>query len=379
MALVLNEEQTMLQESARSFLRSQAPVSHLRGLRDSGENQGFSRQLWGEMSAMGWPAIVIPESHGGLGFGYTGLGIVLQEMGRTLTPQPLLASSLMAVAALLHGGDEAQKTALLPAIASGVKLATLAVDEGNQHHPNQVSTRASRHVEGFLVNGRKRFVLEGTAADTLILSARTGGKPADAAGISLFLVPADTAGVSISPCQVLDTHLVADISLDEVQLPATALLGAEHAGFATLEYALDAGRIGQSAELLGVAMEAFERSLAYLKERQQFGVPIGSFQALQHRAAILFTEIEMGKSLVLSALQQLDAGTPRLAEIASMTKAKLAATAAQATAEAIQWHGGIGMTDAFDIGFFYKRAQILETLLGDRFYHIDRFARQRGY
>lgn len=369
----------MLQESARSFLRSRVPVSHLRALRDSGEPRPFLADTWQEMSAMGWPAIAIPEAHGGLGFGYTGLGIILQEAGRTLAPQPLLSSSMMAVAALLHGGNEDQKADLLPALASGSHLASLAFDEGGQHQPAQVSTRASRTSNGFVINGRKRFVLDGTAADTLVVSARTGGKPRDAAGISLFLLPANTAGVSVGPCQVLDTCWVADVQLDEVRLPESALLGAEHQAYATLEHALDAGRIGQSAELLGVALESFERSLAYLKERKQFGVPIGSFQALQHRAAALLAELEMCKSLVLNALHQLDAGVASLGETASMTKTKLAETAARATAEAIQWHGGIGMTDAFDIGFFFKRARILEALLGDRYFHLERFARLRGY
>jgi acyl-CoA dehydrogenase len=279
----------------------------------------------------------------------------------------------------LQSGSPAQKAALLPPLASGNHLACLAFDEGGQHQPAQISTRASRTTDGFVINGRKRFVLDGTEADTLIVSARTGGKPGDAAGISLFLVPATAAGVGITPCQALDTCWVADIRLDEVRLPESAMLGAEHQGFPTLDHALDAGRIGQSAELMGVALEAFERSLAYLKERKQFGVPIGSFQALQHRAAALLAELEMCKSLVLNALQQLDAGATNVGEVASMTKTKLAETAARATAEAIQWHGGIGMTDAFDIGFFYKRARILETLLGDRYFHLERFARLRGY
>lgn len=378
MALVLNEEQTMLQESARDFLHSRAPVSHLRELRDSGSEEGFSRELWGEMADMGWPAMFIPETFGGLGFGYTGLGLVLQESGRTLTPSPLLASA-MAVAALLRSGSDAQKATLLPAIASGAAIMALAVDEQNHHAPLEITTRASRNDAGFVLNGQKRFVLEGVAADHLIVSARSGGKPSDPGGITLFVVPRATPGVSITRCQVLDTHVVGDLSLSDVQLPADALLGVEHEGFATLEHALDTGRIGQSAELLGVAMEAFERSMSYLKERKQFGVAIGSFQALQHRAAILFGEIEICKSLVLHALQQLDTDTDKLAEVASMTKSKVAETAMKATAEAIQFHGGIGMTDDFDIGFFYKRARILETQLGDRYYHLDRFARERGY
>jgi len=379
MALVLNEEQLMLQESARNFLHSQAPVSHLRALRDQASETGFSNEIWQQMAAMGWPAIAVPEAFGGLGFGYTGLGIVLQETGRTLTPSPLLSSAMMSSAALMHGGSEKQKSSLLPAIAAGESIVTLACDENGQFRPQQVTTRASRNAGGFILNGRKRFVLDGMAAHTLILSARSSGKPSDDEGISVFLVPTTTSGIHISRCLTLDTHVVADVSLSEVQLPEDALLGVEHEGFGLLEHALDVGCIGQSAELLGVALEAFERTLAYLKERKQFGVPIGSFQALQHRAAILFGEIEICKSLVLHALQQLDTDAGGTSERASMTKAKVADTAIRVTAEAIQMHGGIGMTDQFDIGFFYKRARILETMLGGRYYHLDRFAHRRGY
>ncbi len=379
MPLVLNEEQIMLQETARGFLSGRAPVSHLRELRDSGSTTGFSMELWREMSDLGWPAILVPEDYGGLGFGYTGLGVVLQETGRTLTPQPLLSSSLMAASALAEAGTEQQKTSKLPAIASGELIATLAIDESGRHRPGSVNTCATSNGRGFLLEGAKRFVMDGGAAGLFIVSARSEGQPGDRDGISLFLVPANAPGVTISPCQILDTHWATDVRLEKVQVDTDALLGLEHEGFGVLQNALDAGRIGQSAELLGIALEAFERSLAYLKERKQFGVPIGSFQALQHRAADLFGEIEICKSLVLHALQELDAGTGKRAELASMTKAKLAETAMRSTAEAIQWHGGIGMTDDYDIGFFYKRARLLETLLGDRYYHLDRYARLRGY
>jgi alkylation response protein AidB-like acyl-CoA dehydrogenase len=379
MALVLNEEQLMLRDAARDFLNGRAPVSHLRALRDQDSESGYSPGLWQQMAEMGWPAMAVPEDWGGLGFGYTGLGIVLQECGHTLTPSPLLGSAMMATAALLRAGSEAQKSGLLPALASGTSIAALAVDEHDPYRPQQVSAQASRSGQGFVLNGRKRFVLDGMAADTLILSARTAGQPSDATGVSLFLVPCSAPGLARTRCRILDTHVVADISLQQVQVAEDALLGTEHEGLPVLEYALDTGRIGQSAELLGVALEAFARTLAYLKERKQFGVPIGSFQALQHRAAMLFSELEMCKSLVLHALQQLDAGTAGLAELASMAKAKLAEVASRVTGEAIQMHGGIGMTDEFDIGLFLKRARILETLLGDRYYHLDRYARLNGY
>jgi alkylation response protein AidB-like acyl-CoA dehydrogenase len=373
MALVLNEEQLMLKDAARDFLQERAPVSHLREIRDSGNLDGFSRELWTEMVEMGWTAIVVPEEHGGLGYGYTGIGIVLEESGRTLTPSPLLGTAMTAVAALTMAGSAEQCAAMLPGVVSGKRLLALACDEGARHEPDRVAVEAAKEGDGFRLNGRKTAVLDGHVADTFIVSAWTGS------GVSLFLVPADAAGVNVTRYPELDIHAAAEVKFDHVALDEDSLLGTLDKGQAMLDQILDVARIGSSAEMLGIAQEAFERTLEYLKERKQFGVHIGSFQALQHRAAHLFGEIEMCKSLVLKALQTLDEGSGECAELASMTKAKVSETTHKATTEAVQMHGGIGMTDEFDIGFFLKRCRILETLYGDRHFHLDRFARQRGY
>jgi len=373
MALVLNEEQQMLRDSARDFLASRAPVSHLRDLRDSANADGFSRELWSEMTDMGWPAILVPEQYGGLEYGYTGIGLLLEESGRTLTPSPLLCTAMMGAAAIVRAGSDEQREDILPGIATGECLLALACDESARHAPHQVKTTAQEHGQGFRINGRKTAVVDGHVADRFIVSARTGD------GVSLLLVPADAAGVSVEPWHVLDTHLAANISFADVEVGQNALLGPLNGGPAILDQVLDIGRAGVSAELLGVVQEAFERTVEYLKERKQFGVPIGSFQALQHRAAHLYSEIEMCKSLVLKTLQTLDEKPAGDAELVSLTKAKMAETARLASAEAIQMHGGIGMTDEFDIGFYLKRSRILENLYGDSYFHLDRFARQRGY
>ena len=373
MALVLNEEQLMLKDAARDFLQERAPVSHLREIRDSGNTDGFSRELWAEMVDMGWTAILVPEEHGGLGYGYTGMGIVLEESGRTLTPSPLLGTAMTAVAALTTAGSARQCAAILPGVVSGEHLLALACDENTRHEPDRVSVEAVKAGDGFSLSGRKTAVLDGHVADTFIVSAWTGG------GVSLFLVPANTEGVTVTRYPELDTHAAAAVDFNQVALGEDSLLGSLDKGQAALDRILDVARIGSSAELLGIAQEAFERTLEYLKERKQFGVHIGSFQALQHRAAHLFGEIEMCKSLLLKALQTLDEGSGECAELASMTKAKLSETAHKAATEAVQMHGGIGMTDEFDIGFFLKRCRILETLYGDRYFHLDRFAKQRGY
>ena len=379
MALVLNEEQLMLKESARDFLRQRAPVSHLRELRDSKSISGFSTELWTEMAEMGWTAILIPEQYGGLEYGYSGLGIVLQETGRTLTPSPLLSSCFMGVTALVKGGSAEQCGQYLPEVATGSHLLALAVNESSRQAPYTVTTTAKTCDNGFRLAGRKTAIIDGQTADTLIVSARTRGADHDCDGISLFLVPADHPGITVEGYRVLDTHCAAHVTLEDVKIGGDSLLGELHQGAAVLDQVLDAGVIGQSAELLGLAQEAFERTLEYLKERKQFGVPIGSFQALQHRAAVMFGNIEQCKSIVLKALHALDQGDGGIPELASLVKAKLSETAHHVAAEAIQMHGGIGMTDEFDIGFFLKRCQILETFLGDRYFHLDRFAALRGY
>lgn len=373
MALVLREEQLMLKDAAADFLRERAPVSHLREIRDSGNSDGFSRELWAEMVDMGWSAILVPEEYGGLGYGYTGLGIVLEESGRTLTPSPLLATALTGVAALIVGGNEKLCSRILPDVAGGKCFLSLACDEGARHAPERIETEAEVVDETVRLNGCKTAVLDGHIANAFIVSAWSGS------GTSLFLVPAETAGVQVERYRVLDTHAAARVTFDHVQFPAENLLGPLHGGQELLDNILDIARIGASAEMLGIAQEAFHRTLEYLRERKQFGVPIGSFQALQHRAARLFGEIEMCKSLMLKALQTLDEQGPGDAQLASMTKAKLSATAREAALEAIQMHGGIGMTDDYDIGFFLKRCQVLDTLYGDHFFHLDRFAKSRGY
>ena len=373
MALILTEEQTMLRDSARDFLTERAPISHLRSLRDQDHQDRFSRELWAEISEMGWSAILVPEEYGGLDYGYCGLGIILEECGRTLTPSPLLGTALSGVTALRNAGSEQQQAELLPNVASGEILLALACDETQRHQPQNIETTATRENDGFRLNGRKVAVHDGHIADHLIVSAATEN------GVSLFLVPSKAEGVSVERYPVLDISAAANISFDDVWLPAEGLLGEESKGEAILTSILNASITGISAQLLGLAQEAFERTVEYIKERKQFGVAVGSFQGLQHRAAHLFAEIELCKSMVIKSLQSLDGISPGNPELFSATKAKLCETAHLAANEAIQMHGGIGMTDEFDIGFFLKRCQILESLYGDCHYHTDRYARLRDY
>lgn len=379
MALVLTDEQKMLQDAARGYLATKAPVAALRKLRDNRDADGFDRALWRDMAEQGFAGVLIPETHGGAAFGFVGAGLIAEQMGRNLTASPMLSSAILGATAVLASGTDAQKSSLLPGIAAGELLLSLATDEKSRHAPSLVKTRAEASGNGFSLSGAKTFVLDGHVADKLIVSARTSGTDTAPDGITLFLVDRAAAGVSIRRTIMVDSRNAADISFDGVQVSGDDILGSVGGGFAILDKVLDAGRACLAAEMLGVAAESFERTVEYLKQREQFGKKIGEFQALQHRAAHLFCEIELGRSVVLKALQALDASDARAPALASLAKAKLGDVAKLATNEAVQMHGGIGMTDDFDIGFFMKRARAAMETFGDISFHGDRLARMQGY
>ncbi len=379
MALVLTEEQNMLRDSARDFLSENAPVAHLRALRDNRDETGFSRQLWERFADMGFTGMLVPEAHGGLGLGYVEAGLLMEEIGRNLTPSPFLASSAVAVAALVAAASEAQKQQLLPQAASGKLLLTLASDELAKHRPTHVELAATQSGQGYTLNGAKTFVLDGHAADMLLVAARTSGAGNDTDGITLFIVDRKAPGVEVERVAMVDVHNAARIRFNNVSVAADAVLGEVGQGWPVLEAALDAGRALVAAELLGIAQESFDRTAAYLKERQQFGKTIGEFQALQHRAAALFCDIEFSRAVVLAALQALDEAPAKAASAVSLAKAHASKTANLAVQEAVQMHGGMGMTDAFDVGLFMKRARVAQELFGDTGFHAERLARMNSY
>ncbi len=375
MALVLTEEQSMLKSSAKEFLKARTPVSALRKLRDDKSETGYDPAIWSQMAEMGWAALTIPESYGGMDFGYTGLGQILEETGKTLTASPLVSTVLLGATLLNKGGTDSQKQQLLPAIAEGKIIIGLASEETSMHRPNKIDARYMDAADGYTISGKKVGVLDGNVAKLLIVSAKKDGD----SGTSLFIVEANAPGVSIERTIMMDSRNSANITLNNVKVDKGNLIGQEGEGAALLETTMDIARIGLAAEMLGTMQEAFDRTIAYLKERQQFGVPIGVFQGLQHRAAIMYMEIENCRSLVLAALQAVDAGAPNIAEMASLAKAKLGETIKLVSNEAIQMYGGIGMTDDEEIGFFLKRARVVQQTLGDYNYHLDRYAKIKGY
>lgn len=379
MALVLTEEQVMLKESAAGLLAEKAGLAQLRALRDADDELGFSREVWQEIAAMGWPGIAVPEAYGGLGYGYTGLGLVLEQAGRHLSPTPLQASVLVGATAVAELGTEAQKQALLPALAAGELLVSLALQEGPQHAPEQTTMTAVANGDAYTLTGAKILVLDALAADHFVVIARTAGSAGDSDGLTAFLVPADAKGVTVERRRMVDSRGLGAVRFDGVRVDADAVMGEPGQAWAGLSRTLDIANIGLASELLGLSTHAFELTVAYLKERKQFGKVIGSFQGLQHRAAELFAELELARSIVLQALQAIDADDPGLPQLASAAKAKLCEVAQRATNEGIQMHGGVGMTDEYDIGLFIKRARVAQHCFGDYNYHLDRFARLGGF
>ncbi len=379
MSLVLNEEQRILKDSAKEFLLANAPVEALRKLRDDKDATGYSEDLWQEMANLGWPAIAIPENYGGLEFGFQGLGLIFEEAGHTLAASPLFSSIVLGASAIELLGSTEQCETLLPQVAEGQLTFALALEEGNRHEPYNIATTAKESGDSFVINGSKSFVLDGHTANKLLVVTRSSGEQNSADGISLFMVDADAEGVNITRTIMMDSRNAANIQLNNVTVTKDALIGELGQAYPKLDTILDRGRIIISAEMLGGCQEMFQRTLEYLKEREQFGVKIGTFQALKHRASIMFIEIELSKSVVLEALTAIDENADNIAQLACIAKTKLNDTFQLVTNEATQMHGGIGVTDELDVGLFLKRARTSIHTLGDNNFLLDRFATLSGY
>jgi len=379
MGFVLTEEQGMLRDAASEFVRDRAPVSALRKLRDDAGDDGFSRELWREIVELGWAGILIAEEFGGAEFGFQGLGVVLEETGRTLVASPLLSTVVLGGSAIALGGTDAQKADILPAIAGGERLLALALEETAHHAPHRIAARATEIDAGYSLSGQKTFVLDGHVADQLIVAARTSGEVSSRDGITLFLVDAKADGVTITRTTMVDSRNAANVTLDNVSLGTDAVIGAVDQGADVLDAVLDRARIALAAEMLGSGQAVFEFTLEYLKERHQFGQPIGTFQALQHRAVAMFGELEICRSVVMEALTAIDEGRDDIPLMASFAKAKVGEVMHLISNEGVQMHGGIGMTDEHDSGFYLKRARVAERTFGSPAWHRDRFATLSAY
>ena len=369
--MLLTDDQKMLQDTAATFLREEgAPAKQLRHWRDIGCKDGFGHALWTQFGELGLTGICIPESAGGLGLGATEAALVLEEIGRNLTPSPFLSTAVAAVRAL-DGTAHADRW--FPGILAGEAVIALAIDEGPHHAPDRVAMTAERQGNGFVLSGEKQFVVQGASADMILVAARTG------AGITMFAVEKDAPGLSVENVALADSSKAARLSFDNVALDADAVVGEIDSGWTPLSRALNAGRAGSAAELVGVAAGATALTVDYLKQRKQFGKAIGEFQALQHRAAHLYGEIEIARAAALKAALLLDSGDPSAELMVSVAKAKSADVAALAAREGVQMHGGIGMTDEHDIGLYLKRQAVLGAMFGDVRYHRGRVAELSGY
>ncbi|MEZ4230934.1 MAG: acyl-CoA dehydrogenase [Polyangiaceae bacterium] len=380
MSFVLTEEQLSIQKTARDFARERLSIAALRRLRDSKDERGHEPAAWSELTALGLGGVHLPEAWGGTGLGFAELGLVLQELGRNLAATPLFGSSVLAAEVLRQAvAVNPSLQALGERLTAGECLLALAHEEQPRFAPHAIKTRLGRSGNGLSLSGEKALVIEGHVADQLLVVARSSGEPGARDGLSLVLVDPSTPGVTRTRLSAVDSRGYARITFSDVALSEDALLGKLGEGASLLDPALDRATIALSAEMLGGALEVFERTVQYLKERRQFGVPIGSFQALQHRAAQLFCELELSKSVVMEALSAVDEGRADVSRLASVAKARLSDTFLLAASEGIQMHGGVGVTDEYDIGLFYKRARVCELLFGDAAYHRARFATLSGF
>jgi alkylation response protein AidB-like acyl-CoA dehydrogenase len=376
MPLILSSEAQMVRDTALDFFKERAPITALRKLRDSNDPDGFSRGLWREMAELGWTGFLVPEDHGGTEFGVVGLAQVMEAAGRTLAATPLMSTALVGASLLAIAGSGDQKAEHLPPLVAGERLFALALEEGTRHQPYRIATKAEQQGTSYQLSGKKVFVLDGHVADVLIVAARTSGAQDDRNGITLFLVPGDAPGVTRLRTIMIDSRNAAQITFD--QTPCEPL-GRIDGGADVLDHVLDRARACLAAESLGSAAEAFERTVQYLKDRKQFGVPIGSFQALKHRAAQMFCEVEVTRSAVIAACSSLDENANDASALAVLAKGKANDTLDLCGNEGVQMHGGIGMTDEHEIGFFMKRARVARATFGDTAFCRNRYATLMGY
>lgn len=375
---LLTEEQIMLRDSAKGWAQSNSPVSAFRKMRDSENAKGFEDATFKSIAEMGWTGVVIPEAYGGSEFGYRSIGVVLEELGRNVVAAPLIGSAVGAASALVLGGTDAQKKEWLPKIAEGKAIAALAIDEGPRYAPEKIAFAAKKAGSGYSLSGVKTFVHEGLAADVFVVAARTSGNATGAKGITLFLVPANAKGLNRKRRQLMDSRGYADLAFDNVEVGADAVIGQADGGRELLDKVLDRATAAVAAEQMGLAQQAFDTTIEYMKTRVQFGQLIGSFQALQHRAAYLFTSMQLARPTVDAALEAIDNNDANISEMVSLAKTAANDFVNYATREMIQLHGGIGMTDAHDAGFYIKRARVLEASFGSSAWHRERFARLNG-
>jgi acyl-CoA dehydrogenase len=380
MKLVLDEDQEMIAQTALDFVDEHSPVSRFRELRDSGAELGYSAKLFKEMAGLGWAGIPFDEKQGGAGMGFAELVLIVEALGRKLAPEPFIGAVTMGGSALSLSGNDALRDAWLPGVIEGTKVVAFAHQEARSRYDLlAIETRAEVSGDRVRLTGGKVQVLDAVGADAIIIPARVSGARGDRDGISLFLVESSAAGLSVKPQTRVDFRNAGLVDLDGVEVATSALLGTFGQGAELLEAVVDRATVVLCGEMLGGMSEAFDLSVEYLKTRDQFGVKIGSFQGLQHRAAAVFMEIELARSCVMAAARAVDAGDKDTAKLVSLAKARCSDAYVLAANEGVQFFAGVGMTDEYDIGFYMKRARASELTFGDASYHRDRWAKLGSY
>ncbi|MGH0037449.1 MAG: acyl-CoA dehydrogenase family protein [Myxococcota bacterium] len=369
----LTEEQQMIVDQVEKFVQNDSPVERFRKLRDT--ERGWEPEMWAAMGEYGWLGVAFPEEQGGFGGQFVDMALILEKLGHGLVPEPYIASVVLAGGLVSRLGSEAQREAFLtPMIEGQTSLALAYAEKQGRYDPCDCLTTATRQGDGWVLSGEKVWVLNGHAADHVVVVARTAGDQLDAAGLSLFIVDGQAEGLQRLRVHGMDGQSTGLLTLDGVRVGADRLLGGEGEAAAHVEWALDRGAAAACAEGQGALRELLDRTVAYLKQREQFGVPIGTFQALQHKAADMFAETELCHSTMILAAIQADSEDEeeRKAEV-SAAKVQLTDGGWFVQENAIQLFGGIGVTDEQDEGLFFKRLRVLQGLFGDADYHVDRF------
>lgn len=380
MNFAFSEEQEMIRKSAKDFVKTHSSMERIRELFD--DEAGYSPSHYQQMVDAGWVGMVYPENYGGIDLGYVDLICITEELGAGLIPEPLTSNALLGGNAILFSCDEGQKSTLLPQIAAGELKVTLAAYElAGRYNLAHVETTATADGSDFILNGSKAFVPDAATSDKLLISARVSGGTTDREGITLFIVDRDAPGVTITPIKTMDHRRRAMIGLKDVRVSgdSSGIIGRPERAIDALEKTIDRATVGLCAEMLGGMQAALAMSVAYSKERVQFGKPIGSFQAIKHKAADMFVDMEIARSAVYYAAMAVDQDMPDLCAAVSCAKALCSDAYLHIAKDAIQIHGGIGYTDECDVQLYYKRAVVSGVTFGDATYHRDRYATLKGF
>jgi alkylation response protein AidB-like acyl-CoA dehydrogenase len=364
-----SDDQVLLKNSVRAALEEHCKSSHVRAMAEDGK--GYGDELWGEMGKLGWLGLPFPEEHGGAGLGLVELAIVLEEMGRAAYPGPFFATVVLGGLGLMLGGTAEQRDKWLPAIASGrARMTAALLEEHLDWDPASTTASATKSGSGWILSGVKRFVPWAHVADVILVPARS------ADGLSLFLLDPKSVGVTLSPMKGIDlTNRWSEMRLDKVAVGAEALMGQPGGAASVLESLLRRAAVCASAEMLGAARRCLDMSVEYVKVREQFGQPIGSFQAIRHRCAEMLLEAENAHAAVYYAAWALTAGAEDAAVASSICKSYVNEAARRVCGDSIQVHGGIGFTWEYDLHLYMKRAKALEPLYGDTEYHRELITR----